>query len=80
MLDAAIETLSATELAVLQEQRLQAQWAYVRASSAFYRDRLPESISLDALRGVGFTDKEELRASQEAVRRSATTWQPTSPT
>ena len=67
MLDAAIETLSTTELAALQEERLQAQWAYVRARSAFYRGRLPERISLDALRGVGFTDKEELRASQEAA-------------
>ena len=67
VLDIAIETLDPAELAELQELRLHQQWAYVRECSAFYRGRLPEEISLASLQDVGFTDKEELRASQEAA-------------
>jgi len=67
VLDIAIETLDPAELAELQELRLHQQWAYLRESSEFYGGRLPEEISLDALQDVAFTDKEELRASQEAA-------------
>jgi phenylacetate-CoA ligase len=62
-----IETLDAGELRSLQELRLQLQWGYVREASDFYRDQLPEHISLDGLQDVPFTDKEQLRASQEAA-------------
>jgi len=66
VLDIVIETLDADELAALQEMRLLQQWGYVRESSEFYAGRLPDEISLDWLQDVGFTDKEELRASQLA--------------
>jgi phenylacetate-CoA ligase len=70
VLDVAIETLEPDELAALQELRLRQQWSYVRECSEFYAGRLPEDISLDWLQDVGFTDKEELRASQDAAPRT----------
>lgn len=61
-----METLDAADLASLQELRLRQQWGYVSERSLFYFGRLPDDISLESLQDVPFTDKEELRASQEA--------------
>ena len=68
MLDVAIETLEPAELADAPGAAAPASSGRTSASrSEFYRGRLPEEISLDALQDVAFTDKEELRASQEAA-------------
>lgn len=69
MLHPEFETLVAQDVCALQERLWSEQWRYVRATSAFYRAkldrRLPAELALDALERLSFTDKEELRASQE---------------
>ena len=69
MLHPEFETLVAQDVCALQERLWSEQWRYVRATSAFYRARLdrrlPADLPLDALERLSFTDKEELRASQE---------------
>ena len=69
MLHPEFETLVAQDVCALQERLWSEQWRYVRATSAFYRARLdrrlPAELPLDALERLSFTDKEELRASQE---------------
>ena len=69
MLHPEFETLAAQDVRALQERLWCEQWRYVRATSAFYRAkldrRLPAELALDALERLSFTDKEELRASQE---------------
>jgi phenylacetate-CoA ligase len=55
----------------MQERLWQAQWDHVRAHSAFYRQKLGATATracrLDDLRDLPLTDKEEIRASQEAA-------------
>ena len=69
MLHPEFETLVAQDVCALQKRLWSEQWGYVRATSAFYRARLdrrlPADLPLDALERLSFTDKEELRASQE---------------
>jgi len=53
----------------MQERLWGAQWDYVRARSAFYQRKLGEAVhralTLDALRDLPLTDKEEIRVAQE---------------
>lgn len=69
MLDPALETLTPQEVRKIQDRLWSDQWRYVRSASAFYREkfdgRLPSELDLDALQELAFTDKEELRRSQE---------------
>jgi phenylacetate-CoA ligase len=69
MLHPELETLAARDVRRLQERLWPEQWRYVRATSAFYQakldPRLPVQLDLDALEQLPFTDKEELRKSQE---------------
>src|SRR5688500_10207926 len=69
MLHPEFETLAARDVRRLQERLWSEQWRYVRATSALYRAkldrRLPAELDLDGLERLPFTDKEELRASQE---------------
>jgi phenylacetate-CoA ligase len=70
LLHSEIETTPPGTVAAMQEQLWQAQWDYVRTHSTFYRRRLGEAagrpVTLNALRDLPLTDKEEIRASQEA--------------
>jgi phenylacetate-CoA ligase len=65
-----IETTAPEALALLQERLWQEQWSYVRAHSAFYRRKLGKwadrAFTLDGLRELPRTDKEEIRVAQEA--------------
>jgi phenylacetate-CoA ligase len=69
MLHPEFETLAPTAVRALQDRLWPAQWAHVRANSTFYRDKLghglPEALGLDALATLPFTEKDELRRSQE---------------
>ncbi|WP_377805982.1 AMP-binding protein [Azospirillum sp. A29] len=64
------ETLSDGEIRALQDRLWTAQWDYVSDRSAMYRRMLPASIgrpvTLDGLQDLPLTDKEDLRAGQEA--------------
>lgn len=67
-----LERMPRDELAQLQLGKLRDQLAYVRARSPFYRRKLdaagvrPEEIrSYDDVRAIPFTEKDELRESQE---------------
>jgi phenylacetate-CoA ligase len=64
-----IETTPPATLAPMQERLWGAQWDYVRARSAFYQRKLGEAVhralTLDALRDLPLTDKEEIRVAQE---------------
>ena len=70
MLHPEFETLSAAPLRRLQEDLWRAQWARVRATSVFYQLKFQgepaRSPTLDALASLPFTDKDELRKSQES--------------
>ena len=72
MLDVSVETLASDAVHVLQERLWHEQRDFVRARSAFYRRKLgpslPVTLGLDALQDLPFTDKDELRASQEACQ------------
>jgi phenylacetate-CoA ligase len=65
-----IETTAPETLASVQEGLWRTQWEYVRARSAFYQRKLGEgarrATTLDALRDLPLTDKEEIRVAQEA--------------
>ncbi|RYX94377.1 MAG: phenylacetate--CoA ligase family protein [Comamonadaceae bacterium] len=69
-LDAEFETLAPADVRQLQEKRWALQWQYLGARSAFYRqkfgDRLASPVTLDGLQELPFTEKDELRISQEA--------------
>lgn len=71
MLHPELETLSPAAVRAHQDRLWADQWRHVRAHSAFYRAKypgaLPETITLDALATLPFTEKHELRASQEAA-------------
>jgi len=66
-----VERATLEARAPLQERLWQEQWRYVRTQSAFYRRKLgeaaPRELTLDGLRQLPLTDKEEIRASQEAA-------------
>ena len=69
MLHPEFEVLGAQDVRTLQERLWSDQWRYVRTTSAFYRAkldrRLPAELDLDAFERLPFTDKGELRESQE---------------
>lgn len=64
------ETLPAAAVRQLQDGLWSQQWQYVRSASAFYKAKLaadlPETLGLDALQDLPFTEKDELRQSQES--------------
>jgi phenylacetate-CoA ligase len=66
-----VETTVPEALASLQERLWRDQWDFVRARSVFYRRKLggvvDRRLTLDTLRELPLTDKEEIRASQEAA-------------
>jgi phenylacetate-CoA ligase len=65
-----LETAAPPALAALQDGLWQRQWDYVRGSSTFYRRKFGpvagRPVTLDGLRELALTDKDEIRASQEA--------------
>jgi phenylacetate-CoA ligase len=69
MLHPEFEGLAPQDVRRIQERLWSDQWDHVRSTSAFYRARfdrhLPAELDLDALQQLAFTDKEELRCSQE---------------
>ena len=71
MLHPEFETLSPAAVRAHQDRLWAEQWRHVRDHSAFYRAKydgaLPETLPLDALATLSFTEKNELRASQEAA-------------
>jgi phenylacetate-CoA ligase len=66
-----LEAAKPGALASLQARLWQPQWHYVWTHSAFYRQKLGAAahreLTLDGLRELPLTDKEEIRASQEAA-------------
>lgn len=68
MLHPEFETLSAQEVRSVQDALWSEQWSYTKGS-AFYARKLgvlaSKDISLDELNEMPFTEKDELRASQE---------------
>ena len=70
MLHPQVETSTEQDVERLQNSLWELQWDYVRSQSDFYRAKLGSlvngTLSLDDLRDIEFTDKEELRLSQEA--------------
>ena len=60
---AGAEYLSLSDLDRIQRERWREQAAYIRAHSAFYRDR-PLSGRIEELADLDFTDKEMLREDQ----------------
>jgi len=69
MLHPEFETLAPNEVRRAQDDLWQRQWDYVRNQSEFYRHKLGRAIHrnvfLDGLQDLPFTDKDELRQSQE---------------
>jgi phenylacetate-CoA ligase len=63
------ETLPEKEIRGLQDKLWEQQWDYVRSTSAFYKEKLgaarDQKITLDDLESLPFTEKEEVRRSQE---------------
>lgn len=63
------ETLPEKEIRDLQEKLWEQQWGYVRSTSAFYKEKLgvadDRKITLHDLEALPFTEKEEVRRSQE---------------
>lgn len=70
MLHPDFETKSPTEIKQLQNRLWERQWPYVR-ESAFYSEKFgalkSRDIKLDALAELPFTEKDDLRRSQEAL-------------
>ena len=66
-----VERATPVGLAPLQERLWQEQWRYVQTRSSFYRTKLgvaaARELTLDGLRDLPLTDKEEIRASQETT-------------
>jgi phenylacetate-CoA ligase len=69
--DEQFETLPLADVRVLQDRLWSAQWNHVRSMSPFYRDKLAHltarEVTLDSLEELPFTEKDELRVSQEAA-------------
>jgi phenylacetate-coenzyme A ligase PaaK-like adenylate-forming protein len=80
MLHPEFETLAPAPLRRHQDELWRDQWARVRVTSVFYKQKFGPSalstISLDALADLPFTDKDELRSSQEAGPRQRTRQRP----
>ncbi len=71
MLHPEFETLSQTEIRRLQDNLWRHQWEYVRSQSEFYKRKLGNladnaNVFLEDLEKLPFTDKDELRISQES--------------
>jgi phenylacetate-CoA ligase len=70
MLHLEFETLSPHAVRAHQNELWGRQWAYVRSKSEFYRSKFGTkaavAIDLDAIAELPFTEKDELRRSQEA--------------
>lgn len=68
--DAPFETLPLADVRRLQDTLWSAQWDYVRSMSPFYRAKLARwtdrTVTLDSLAELPFTEKDELRVSQES--------------
>jgi phenylacetate-CoA ligase len=66
-----LEATPPEALAPVQARLWRAQWDYVRIHSAFYRRKLGQAVarvvSLDGLRALPLTDKEEIRAAQDTA-------------
>ena len=64
-----IETLPLPDMRQLQEDLWSTQWDYVRCTSKLYRTKLSRwidrNVTLDSLIELPFTEKDELRISQE---------------
>lgn len=71
MLHPEFETLSPSEIRRTQDALWRRQWDYVKTHSAFYRRKFGKAIEseifLDTLEKLPFTDKDELRLSQEGT-------------
>lgn len=69
MLHPEFETLAPNEIRRTQDDLWRRQWDYVKTRSEFYRHKLGRAINrdvfLDSLQDLPFTDKDELRQSQE---------------
>ena len=69
MLHPEFETLTPAEVRRAQQRLWEKQWGYVRSASVFYREKFGGSarrvIGLDAIAELPFTEKDELRRSQE---------------
>ncbi|MFM0050669.1 phenylacetate--CoA ligase family protein [Caballeronia grimmiae] len=70
--DEAFETLPSADVRRHQDALWRTQWTYLRAMSAFYRSKLArwierDDITLDSLQELPFTEKDELRVSQEGA-------------
>ncbi|WP_144107419.1 phenylacetate--CoA ligase family protein [Paraburkholderia sp. BCC1886] len=67
--DEEFETLPLPKVRRVQDELWSTQWDYVRSMSAFYRTKLSHwidrEITLDSLVDLPFTEKDELRISQE---------------
>lgn len=70
LFDHEFETMSAETVRQYQDILWSSQWNYVMTSSEFYRKKLGRfagrNMTLDALQELPFTEKDELRISQEA--------------
>ncbi|SAL65802.1 phenylacetate-CoA ligase [Caballeronia udeis] len=68
-LDEQFETLPLPDVRALQDGLWTRQWDYIRSMSAFYRSKLAKwidhEVTLDSLAELPFTEKDELRVSQE---------------
>jgi phenylacetate-CoA ligase len=69
MLHPEFETLTPEQVRRVQERLWEKQWEYVRSASLFYREKFGGGtrriIGLDAIAELPFTEKDELRRSQE---------------
>jgi len=67
--DEQFETLPLPEVRKLQDSLWASQWDYLRSMSPFYREkfshRIDREITLDSSQELPFTEKDELRISQE---------------
>jgi phenylacetate-CoA ligase len=71
LFDEDFERLSQAEVRRHQDQLWETQWDYLRSMSSFYRAKLAawtdRNVTLDSLQDLPFTEKDELRVSQENV-------------
>ncbi|WP_175837125.1 phenylacetate--CoA ligase family protein [Burkholderia anthina] len=71
LFDEAFETLSPAEVRRHQDGLWSPQWDYIRSMSTFYRGKLSRwidrEVTLDSLQELPFTEKDELRISQETT-------------
>jgi len=71
LFDEEFETLPREQVRQLQNELWSTQWDYLRSMSSFYRTKLSRwidrEVTLDTLQELPFTEKDELRVSQEAA-------------